>query len=96
MRDGTDAFVMLEDENFLIAITNFYRIRRHGSRVDYYVGPAPDEVVPNLAVEKLVDKLVENTRLIVRRTGQPPTPAAEFFCDLVRRAVRQRDDLNAN
>ena len=33
---------------------------------------------------------------LVRRTGQPLTPAAEFFCDLVRRAVLQRDDLNAN
>ena len=37
------------------------------SRVDCYFGPAPSEVAPELTVEKLFD----NTRLIVGRTGHP-------------------------
>lgn len=39
---------------------------RNGS-IDFYIGPAPDEVTPDLAVEKLFD----NTRVIVGRKGHP-------------------------
>ena len=37
------------------------------SRVDLYVGPAPDQVAPDLVLEKLID----NTRVIVGRRGHP-------------------------
>ncbi len=37
------------------------------SRIDCYVGPAPEDVAPELSVEKLFD----NTRLIVGRKGHP-------------------------
>ena len=37
------------------------------SRIDFYVGPAPSEVSPELVNEKLFD----NTRLIVGRKGHP-------------------------
>ena len=48
------------------------------SRVDCYVGPAPDAVPPDLMREKLFD----NTRLIVGRKGHPLAQAG-FLRDLV-------------
>jgi hypothetical protein len=30
---------------------------------------------------------------IVQRTGLPLTPAADYFCDMMRRAALHRDDL---
>lgn len=48
------------------------------SRIDCYIGPAPEDVAPELSVEKLF----ENTRLIVGRKGHP-LAQAESLRDLV-------------
>jgi LysR family transcriptional regulator, regulator of abg operon len=48
------------------------------SRVDCYFGPAPGDVAPELTVEKLFD----NTRIIVGRKGHP-LAAAKSLKDLV-------------
>ena len=44
------------------------------SRIDCYIGPAPDDVVPELSMEKLFD----NTRLIVGRKGHPLAQASSL------------------
>ncbi len=48
------------------------------SRIDCYFGPAPESIAPELSVEKLFD----NTRIIVGRKGHP-LGHAQFLSDLV-------------